>query len=394
MIDTQEPGEPDDEMKEGRQQPSLPLRLLMIEDSEDDALLLRRELQRGGYDPVWERVDTAVALEAALQLRRWDVITCDYVMPRFNAGAALKMIRAHAPDVPVVIVSGEVGEEVAVSCMKAGAHDYVGKHKLARLLPAIERELRDAEVRSARAQAERALRESQERCRALIENTADLISVVQLDGTIVYASPSHERLLGHALEDLIGSNAFDLIEPEDAFKLQDLLRQGNLPGSVGAAEFRLRHKNGTWMTLEGVGKNMLDNPVVAGVVITSHDVTDRKQADQQLRLLTSALEAAANGVVITDRSGAIVWVNPAFTRASGYTAAEVVGRNPRILKSGRHDASFYESLWDTITSGGVWHGAVVNRRKDGDLYTEETTITPVRAGGGEITHFIAIKREA
>jgi sigma-B regulation protein RsbU (phosphoserine phosphatase) len=387
VNDPEDPSEPGDETSR-----PLPLRLLVIEDSEDDALLLVRELQRSGYDPAWERVDTAAALETALQRRDWEVITCDYVMPRFSAGAALRIIRAHAPDVPVIIVSGEVGEEVAVTCMKAGAQDYVGKHKLARLVPAIERELRDAEARRVRAEAERAFRESENRFRALIENTSDLVSVVRLDGIIVYASPSHERLLGYAVDELIGGNAFDLVDPEDFFKLQDLLRQGNLPGSVGSAELRLRHKNGTWMTLDGVGKNMLDDPAVAGIVITSRDVTERKRTEQRLGLLTTALEVAANGVVITDRSGSIVWVNRAFTRASGYTAAEAVGHNPRLLKSGRHDASFYESLWDTITSGRVWRGTVVNRRKDGVLYTEETTITPVPSGRGEITHFIAIQQ--
>jgi len=105
------------------------------------------------------------------------------------------------------------------------------------------------------------------------------------------------------------------------------------------------------------------------------------------------LAAAANAIVVTDRQGTIEWVNPAFERLTGYSAAEALGRNPRVLKSGKHDPPFYKELWDTILAGQVWHGEVVNKRKDGRLYTEEMTITPVPNADGAISHFIAIKQD-
>ncbi len=114
---------------------------------------------------------------------------------------------------------------------------------------------------------------------------------------------------------------------------------------------------------------------------------------EELRLQGAALAAAANAIVITDRDGCIAWVNPAFTSLTGFASGEVVGQNPRALKSGRHDAVFYQELWRTILAGNVWHGEMVNRRKDGSLYTEEMTITPVRDTEGEITNFIAIKQD-
>src|SRR5512139_1600362 len=123
------------------------LRVLLIEDSEEDAELILRELRRGGYEPQWRRVDTAAALADALRDDPWDVITCDYVMPRFSALSAMKVIRASDRDVPVIIVSGQVGEDGAGSAMKAGAHDYVSKLRLVRLVPAIEREIADARER-------------------------------------------------------------------------------------------------------------------------------------------------------------------------------------------------------------------------------------------------------
>jgi PAS domain S-box-containing protein len=120
---------------------------------------------------------------------------------------------------------------------------------------------------------------------------------------------------------------------------------------------------------------------------------DSVAADERLDVLTAALDAAANGVVICDCAGRITWANPALTDLTGYTAADVIGRSTRIFKSGKHDAIFYRHLWDTILSGNVWRGEITNRRKDGTLCPEEMTITPVRGAGGEIQAFIAIKQE-
>ncbi len=121
------------------------------------------------------------------------------------------------------------------------------------------------------------------------------------------------------------------------------------------------------------------------------NITEQRQAEKSLRLHLTAMQSAANGVVITGTDGAIQWVNPAFTRMTGYSANEVIGRNLRFLKSGHHDAAFYKTLWETIRAGRVWQGEIVNRRKDHSLYTEEQTITPVADTEGSITHFVAIK---
>ncbi len=123
------------------------------------------------------------------------------------------------------------------------------------------------------------------------------------------------------------------------------------------------------------------------------DVTAHKQDQETLSLRNAALEAAANAIVITDASGNILWVNDAFTALTGYTAQEVLGQNPHLLKSGRHDEAFYRNLWQTISSGQVWTGELTNRRKDGSLYTEEMTITPVRSANGTIGRYIAIKQD-
>ena len=154
----------------------VPLKILLVEDSEDDALLLLRQLRRGGYEPTWERVDTAREMEAALEGREWDIVVSDHSMPTFSSVAALDLLRRKGfVDLPFIIVSGQIGEDAAVAAMKAGAHDYLMKDNLARLNSAIERELKDAEARRERRRAE-------EKYRLIFENAVEGIFQTTLDG--------------------------------------------------------------------------------------------------------------------------------------------------------------------------------------------------------------------
>jgi PAS domain S-box-containing protein len=139
------------------------------------------------------------------------------------------------------------------------------------------------------------------------------------------------------------------------------------------------------ITMPGTGE-----PALVGVAL---DITERKLTETKLRIQSAALEAAANGIALTDRNGVLLWANQAFLRMTGYTLKEVIGGKPSLLKSGQHDAAFYRGLWTTILRGEVWHGELINRRKDGSLYPEEMTITPIPDSSGGIGHFIAIKQD-
>ena len=154
---------------------STTLRALVIEDSEDDTRLMVRELERGGYNPVFERVETAEAMTAALAKQTWDVVLADYNMPHFSAPEALKLLQKRGLDIPFIIVSGSIGEDTAVAAMKAGAHDYLMKDNLKRLVPAIKRELLDARVRRERKQAEEELQKAYKEVEKRVgERTAEL----------------------------------------------------------------------------------------------------------------------------------------------------------------------------------------------------------------------------
>ena len=185
----------------------IPLRVLIVEDSEDDVALLLRELRRGGYDLTFERVDTPGAMKTALDKQTWDLVIADYSMPHFSAPDALALLHKRALDLPFIIVSGNIGEDIAVAAMKAGAHDYLMKGTLARLLPAIERELREAEGRRERKRAEEALWESQEQVRQYAAELEKKVEVRtrelrELNQQLEAASRHKSEFISHVSHDL------------------------------------------------------------------------------------------------------------------------------------------------------------------------------------------------
>jgi len=192
---------------------SKPLRVLIVEDSEDDTLLLVNELERGGYDTTFERVETAEAMTAALEKQEWDIIISDYRMPRFSGPAALALFKETGLDLPFIVVSGTVGEETAVATMKAGAHDYLMKDRLTRLVPAIERELYEAENRRYSKQAE-------EMFKSLALNSPIGIFIIQ-DGIFQYINPEFQIDTGYSEDELLGTDPLELVVPED----RDMVRE-------------------------------------------------------------------------------------------------------------------------------------------------------------------------
>ncbi|HYM82402.1 MAG TPA: response regulator [Candidatus Limnocylindria bacterium] len=261
-----------------------PLRVLMVEDSEDDATLMLHHLRRGGFDPDLQRVDTPEAMQASLEASTPDVILADYSLLKFNAPQALSVLKKTGLDVPLLIVSGSIGEDIAVSCMQAGASDYIMKDKLSRLVPAIRRELRESDGRRARRQAEQALRESEARYRLLVENTTDIITMEKLDGTVLYESSSVERVLGYKPEELVGRNRFELLHPDDVPAATEVIRRLQETGEEFAStEFRIRHRNGSWRTMEVAATlqgSFRGEPVILS---TGRDVTERRALEEQFR---------------------------------------------------------------------------------------------------------------
>ena len=262
-----------------------PLRVLIVEDSEDDALLLLRELRRGGYEPISKRVDTPEMMTDALEKEGWDIVISDYVLPQFNGLEALRLMQKKGLDLPFVIVSGKAGEDILVGAMKAGVHDYILKDNLARLVPAVERELRDAVVRRERKKAETALRESEERFRFITENISDLVAQISPEGRYLYVSPSYEKTLGYDSASLLGKSPNDYVHPEDVERhvaaIQNGIAQRNEELKL---EYRIRHQSGEYRWLEGAIKFLYDeNGNFSKVQVNSRDITERKRAEGKIK---------------------------------------------------------------------------------------------------------------
>ena len=272
------------------------LRLLLIEDSDDDAQLILREVRRGGFEVESLRVETPDELSAALSDREWDLVMCDYSLPQFTALDALEILKASGLDLPVLIISGTIGEESAVTALKRGAHDFLIKGNLPRLVPAIRRELADAAVRREHRRAQAALEESEARFRAWIEYSSDLVTVTDQEGHIQYESPSGEHLLGYPHGELLGRNLAELVHPHDTRKISALLSEDGAEGAeVASAEFRLRHQDGTWRDFEGSRRVYRDAQGAVSFIINSRDITERKQRGRELEAiasLTASLRAA------------------------------------------------------------------------------------------------------
>ncbi len=326
--------------------PSRPLRLLLVEDSENDAILLITELRRGGYDPVYQRVDTPGGMKAALKEaddrgEPWEIVISDYYMPCFRAPAALRLLRSLGYDIPFIVVSGKVGEDLAVELMRAGAHDYITKENMARLNAAVERELREAEVRRERGKTEKALERSEDRFRRLVEQAADTMFVHDLDGRFVDVNRQACESLGYAREELL---EMSVPEVEVYYEPGALERVWNevSSGSPRTLEGRHRRKDGSTFPVE-VRVGVFENEEKPLLVATVRDITGRKEAEKQLqeaetrfRTLVEQIPAITyvEAVDYEERTTTLLYVSPQIESLFGYSAEEWMadpGLFPRLL---------------------------------------------------------------
>jgi PAS domain S-box-containing protein len=496
------------------------MKILFVEDMPLDAELAERLLRKDGMAFESLRVDTREAFLAALSEFLPDVIVSDYSMPSFDGMSALLLAREHDALIPFVVLTGSMNEDTAVSCMKAGASDYVIKEHMSRLPFAVKEAMELSHTLRLAKEQEKVLRQNEERYRTLFNGSSAVMLIVDPDGggiadanktalafyglprsallemsidqlstlsreqmrerlhralnqelrvsesrhkksdgrevdvelhtgpirikdktflliiihdiserkkaeldrdraaarlsqfivaspTITYSlrlvkgatnlewiSENVQRILGYTMEEALSPEWwFKNVHPQDRSQalagLSELAKKGS---SSQEYRFMRKDKSEVWLLEE---LRCVDyEGGEEGIVGSLTDVSERKIAEEELRLKGAALEAAENAVVITDRIGAIEWANGAFERLTSYAKDEAIGRTlGQLVKSGKHDQAFYRSLWETISSGETWTGEIWNQKKNGELYLEEMTITPVQNQSRRIEHFIAIKRD-
>jgi PAS domain S-box-containing protein len=362
------------------------VQILLLEDNSNDAELIQETLLKAAIPCNVTLVRNRSEFLAAIERHRWNLILADYSLPDFDGLSALKHVVEKAPGTAFIFVSAIMGEDLAVETLKSGATDYVLKHRLERLGPCVRRALLETEEREKGRQAELNLRR-------LFETARDGILLLDGEtGTIVDANPAVESILGYGRDEMLGKKPWEAGPFRDITSCQDTFRSLQEKEHVYCGDVSLQTQSGTRIHVELTGtacqageKKMIE--------LNMRDITERKKAQTENIRLAQAIEQAAEGVVITDVAGCIQYVNPAFTSMTGYSRQEAIGRNPRLLKSGKHDVGFYESLWGTIMAGNTWHGEITNQRKDGRLYTAEMTIAPVRDLAGAITNFISFKQD-
>lgn len=492
--------------------------ILLVEDSPDDAEIIRYTLDKAEMQYTLTVVDTERLFLEALRNTPPDIVLSDYHLPQFSGRHALEALLSTAPGIPFILVSGAVGDEIAVEMLKTGCVDYVLKDKLTRLPSAIRRAVQEGRTERERLKAIEETKESEQRFRRIADNSPMLIWMSDTEGRTVYVNATWLAFTGRTLQQEMEGDWTTIIHPDDlAFCIQTItdafqqrkqmtleyrmryhdgsyrwvldtgvpnhLPNGEFIGFIGSAldiqerkqaeeslreseqKFRTLFDNHSamkmlldpetgrivdanrsaseyygWSHAELLGMSIFDinistaeqvkglmdgvvrkrlkhfivkhrrrdgsirdmdiysNPVVMErrtmLYVIVHDITDKVRSEEQLRLNNAALDSATNTIVLFDRNGSIVWANRAFQTLTGYTLEESIGKNPReLLRSGKQDEKFFRTMWETILNGNVWHGELINRRKDGTEYVEEQTITPLLGGDGDVSHFISIKQD-
>ena len=265
-----------------------PLRLLVVDDAPEHARMVE-EFIRASAAWIDAEVRIAVTYDEALcafKEQTFDVACFDYLLGARNGLSLLKEIRQNGIDTPVIVLTSRGAEDVAVLAMKSGAADYLSKGNLT--VESLERTIRHALALHAeerqRWHAEAALRASEERFRALVENSSDALLLLDADGRVKYMTPSSVRHLGWTPEQLIGRSILEFMHPDDGERVGGRIREAlDLPGKSLGGEVRFHHADGSWRIMEGVGVNRLADPAVAGIVVNVRDITERRKLEDQLR---------------------------------------------------------------------------------------------------------------
>jgi two-component system cell cycle sensor histidine kinase/response regulator CckA len=245
-----------------------------------------------------------------------------------------------------------------------------------------------------RKRMETALRKSEEKFAKVFLSSAALNSIhdVQDGGRILDVNEAFEHVTGYPREEVIGRTISELNWFPDSNTEGEIVRRLRGDGRIRNMEHQFRTRSGELRTvLLSAEKIELDGREYS--LAARFDITERKQSEERMQSLATAIEQAGEQIVITELDGTIVYCNPAFEKTTGYSREQVLGKNPSLLKSGRQPVEFYSELWRTITSGSVWSGCFTNRRQDGSLYYEEATISPVRDNAGRTTGYVAVKRD-
>jgi PAS domain S-box-containing protein/putative nucleotidyltransferase with HDIG domain len=369
---------------------STKLKVLLVEDRAADAELVLHELRRAGYDPEWKRVETEPEFLAQIG-QDWDIILADYNLPEFSGLRALELLREREPDLPFILVSGTIGEDNAVANMKAGANDYIMKDRLARLGPAVGRELREARGRRERRHAVRALQESEERFRQLADMLPQIVFEADPQGTLTFANRYGLKSLGYSLKDFeAGLNLTKMVAPQDRENLRRRVGEILAGADAEAHEYELVRKSGKTFPVLIHATAILKDGALAGLRGIGIDITERKRDEEEHRKSEERFkllfEYAPDAYYLSDTKGTFIDGNKAAEALSGYDKKELIGKNflkLHMLSPGQISKAA-KLLLNYVVGKQTGPDEFVMRRKSGETVNVEISSYPMKLDGKSV----------
>src|SRR5688572_26153091 len=328
---------------------SEPVRILIVEDAPTDFELAQREIRKIVNECVFQQAQTREDFLRALDVFQPDLILSDYQMPRFDGMSALQLAQEHAKLTPFIIWTGTMGEDVVVELMRAGAVNYILKENIKRLGSAVAHALEERRLLLEHKRAEETVHHNEKRFRALIENGRDNISLLAVDGTLLWESPATVRSLGYAQDEFLGHNIFELMHPDDRKWISELYAKLlQEPGSRQDGDFRLRHRDGSWRWNEATVTNMLNEPGVNAIVVNYRDITERKQAEAAVLEAEAryhrVLDAMMEGCQIIDFDWRYVYVNDVVANQGKHKPEELLNHTMMEIYPGIENTELFAGL--------------------------------------------------
>ncbi|MBC8553563.1 MAG: PAS domain S-box protein [Candidatus Brocadiales bacterium] len=371
------------------------INILLVEDEASHADLISRSFESATVPVTLTLTRNLNEARVSIAESVPDLIIADNILPDGKGTDLLPFNKEEHP-YPVVIMTSHGDEKVAVEAIKAGAFDYIVK-SVATLddMPSIcEKILLEWNHTIRHKRVEQELKESEAKFQSILSSLYEsAVIIYDRDGiiTALWGTPEMDKRYGLRAVDAIGRLVMELVPPEQAEQRLSEIRRVFDDGEKMLVEYMVVLPNGNFWHETSLSPMRDANGNIAAVVGFIRDVTERNKAREQLRKLAHAVEQSSSVVIITDTKGNIEYANPKFTQLTDYALDEAIGNNPRILKSGKTPPEIYKELWDTIKSGNEWRGEFSNRKKNGELYWEYASISPVKNDKGVITNFIAIK---
>lgn len=360
------------------------LNALIIDDSETDTLLLTRLVKKEGYQLHYVRVDTADAMNSAMAEQSWDVAISDCHMPTFSAEEALEIWNQSADGLPFIVVSGAISDEEAANLMRNGAHDFVRKNNLARLMPAVARELNEYRERAARKKAEYELGKSMARYRSIIDGIGQIgdallicsqANVVEYMNSVAieWFGDQQGKICQHAFTDNLGVQL--AAKNDEVFSQKTTLRF-----EIHSDQQKSYHVVST--LINNAGDTHSSMQII-------RDVSDEKSASQKLNQAATVFDSTAEGVLITDDKGRIITVNPAFSQITGFEDADIKDKVSFFLEDNSGQV-YVKKLREALMQEKQWQGEILATKKSGEEFPAWLTVSTVLDEKGKVTNYVGV----